>query len=434
MMLLRQSNSHHLLEPGTFFWATGIEDTFITSPWPKTGRTLDEYELTGHYERVADDLALMAEIGVGAARYGLPWHRVQPRQNAWDWDFVDRALDRLLALNIEPIVDLVHYGLPPWIEGAYLNPDFPRFMADYAARVAERFRGRVFAYTPLNEPRITAWYCGRLGWWPPFRRGWRGFVAVMLAAARGIVETVHALRAVDPEILIAHVDATDLYRTNDPALAAEAKHRQEIVFLALDLVSGRIGDSHPLYRWLLAHGARDRDLAWFAEHAIDLPLIGLNLYPMFTHKVARRTARGGVRWTMPYATAGIIDALGAMYHERYGAPLFISETASVGSVKRRGAWLDDSIAAVRRLREKGVPMIGYTWWPLFALVTWAYRQGTHPPEFYLKQMGLWDLAADLARVPTTLVDRFHALAAQGAATVGALTDQPAATVAALPSP
>ena len=35
----------------SFLWATGIEDTFITDPWPATGRTLDEYELTQHYER-----------------------------------------------------------------------------------------------------------------------------------------------------------------------------------------------------------------------------------------------------------------------------------------------------------------------------------------------------------------------------------------------
>ena len=142
MMLLRHSQIHRLKDPHTFVWATGIEDTFITAPWPKTGRTLDEYELTEHYERWHGDLGLMREIGVSAARYGIPWHRIQPRPGAWEWDFVDRAMERLLELEIEPIIDLVHYGLPPWIEGAYLNPDFSRIMAEYGAKVAERFRGR----------------------------------------------------------------------------------------------------------------------------------------------------------------------------------------------------------------------------------------------------------------------------------------------------
>ena len=422
MTLLRQSHLHRLTGPDTFVWATGIEDTFITAPWPKTGRTLDEYELTGHYDRWHSDLGLMREIGVTAARYGIPWHRIQPQPGAWQWDFVDRTLDRLLGLNIEPIVDLVHYGLPPWIEGAYLHPDFPSLMAEYAARVAERFRGRVFAYTPLNEPRITAWYCGRLGWWPPFRRGWRGFVAVMLGACRGIVETVHALHAVDPEILIAHVDATDLYVADD-SLATEARHRQEIVFLALDLVSGRVDREHALRKWLLQFGATENDLEWFAERAVELPLVGINLYPMFTLKTARRTSTG-VRWRMPYATGDMVEKLGRMYWERYHAPVFISETASVGTVQRRRAWLDDSLAAVRRLREQGVPLVGYTWWPLFALVTWGYRQGTHPPSYYLKQMGLWDLDDQLNRVPTPLVAHYRELTSGAGQSVGLLEEVP----------
>src|SRR5690606_8527894 len=87
---------------------------------------------------------------------------------------------------------------------------------------------------------------------------------------------------------------------------------------------------------------------------------------------------------------------------------------SVGSVRRRLDWLDRSVAAVRRLRAEDVPLIGYTWWPLFALVTWAYRQGVHPPEYYFKQMGLWDLDREGRRIRTPLVERFQALMGQGA--------------------
>jgi hypothetical protein len=60
-----------LERPDAFWWATGIEDTFITAPHPSTGRTLDEYELTDHYRRWPADPALMAGLGVGCARYGV---------------------------------------------------------------------------------------------------------------------------------------------------------------------------------------------------------------------------------------------------------------------------------------------------------------------------------------------------------------------------
>lgn len=408
-----------LRDPSFFFWATGIEDTFITEPWPATGRTLDEYELTQHYAKWREDLGLIKQLNVSHARYGIPWHRIQSEPNRWDWSFADQTLNHLLDLGVEPIVDLVHYGLPRWIEGAYTNPNFPTYMAEYATRAAERFRGRIHLWTPLNEPRVTAWYCGKLGWWPPHRRGWRGFLEVMTGVCKGIVLTSKALRAVDPENCCVHVDATDLYESPDPGLSEEVARRQEIVFLALDLVSGRINENHPLWNWLLKSGFKAADLEWFLANAIELDIIGINLYPLFSQKILKRAPH--LRIKMPYAGGDIVERLAAMYHQRYNAPIFVSETASLGTVKRRAAWLRDSIQSTRRARERGIPLVGYTWWPLFALVTWAYRQGTHPPAYYIKQMGLWDLKSqndDLLRVATPLVAEYQQLVTTGAASIG----------------
>lgn len=426
MALPLRSQLASLRDPGWFCWATGIEDTFITAADPRTGRTLDEYELTGHYARWREDLALVAELGVQAVRYGVPWHRIQPAPGRWDWSFADDSLGRLLELGVAPQVDLVHYGLPPWIEGAFLHPDYPALVAEYAERLAERFLGRIHWYTPLNEPRIAAWYCGRLGWWPPFQHSWPGFVRVMLAICRGIAATVKALRAVDPEIVCYHVDATDLYETPDPALEAEVAHRQRLVFLALDLLSGRVDERHALWGWLRRQGASLQELGAFLAEPVPLEVIGLNLYPMFTRKRISRDARGRLRGGMPYAGGELVATLGAMYSERYGAPLMISETASRGSVRRRRAWLEQSVAAVRGLRGGGIPLVGYTWWPLFALVTWAYRQGRRPPQAYLAQMGLWDLDGDLERIGTPLVGAYRDLAVRGAAAVGSLAAATAA--------
>lgn len=426
-MHVRRSTLPQLVAPTSFQWLAGIEDTFITAPSPKTGRTLDEYELTEHYARMDEDLGLFVTLGLRSVRYGIPWHRINPAPGVWDFGWADRPFERLLARGIQPVVDLVHYGLPGWIDGAYVNPQFPAHMAAYAGRIAERFRGRIHVYTPLNEPRVTAWYCGRLGWWPPGRRSWRGFVAVMLGVCRGIVATAERLRAVDPEIVLAHVDATDLYAAATPELAVEAQRRQELVFLALDLVSGGVGPEHPLYRWLLANGAGVEELAWFREHAIALDLVGINLYPLFSEKQVLRDGGGRLRIRMPYASAAIVERLATLYWQRYRRPLFISETASEGAVARRLTWLEDSVAATARVRAGGVPLVGYTWWPLFALVTWGYREGRKPPPAYLRQMGLWDLrpgAAGLERVATPLVERYRELVGGGATAVGALAAAP----------
>src|SRR3954454_14793253 len=117
-MKLTRSTLDQLLRPEFFFWATGIEDTFITAPWPATGRTLDEYELTQHYQRWREDLGLIAELGVRAARYGFPWYRVNPAPARYDWSWPDQTLDVILESGVRPIVDLVHYGTPDWLEGS----------------------------------------------------------------------------------------------------------------------------------------------------------------------------------------------------------------------------------------------------------------------------------------------------------------------------
>lgn len=419
-MVITRSHLDELTASDFFLWSTGIEDTFITDPHRKTGRTLDEYALTQHYELWQSDIELIGSLGVGYARYGLPWHRIEPRQGEFDFSWADQTLNRMLELGVQPIVDLMHYGTPPWLQGGFGNPAYPERVAHYARQIAERFRGKVFWYTPLNEPRITAHYCGRLGWWPPYRRGWRGFLEVMVAVCKGIVLTQRALREIDPEIVCAHVDATDIYQPADLNAKTDADLRQSVVFLALDLVSGRVDAEHELYTWLLRHGVLEEDLAWFRANAVELDVIGLNLYPMFTNKIVTRTG-SRTRTRMKYGSGQIIDRLGDMYWERYRRPMFISETAAIGA--RRQAWMADSFDATKRLRKRGIPMVGYTWWPLFALVGWAYRESDLPFDRYLLQLGLWDLVhkdGKLVRTETDLVGSYRAAVAAGCERVGDL--------------
>jgi beta-glucosidase/6-phospho-beta-glucosidase/beta-galactosidase len=416
----KRSELDCLLDSNAFVWATGIEDTFVFEPHKVTGRILDEYELTHHYERWREDLDLMATLGVPMARYGIPWYRIQLQPNVWDWTFADRTLERLLDLGIHPIVDLVHYGTPGWMEGSFLNPDFPKYMAEFAARVADRFRGRIWWYTPLNEARITAHYCGRIGWWPPFRNGWPGFIALLNACCRGIVETERALREVDPEIVTLHVDAMDMYETNLADLADKAAFKQALVFLPMDLISGRVNETHSLMEWLLGLKMRESDLQWFADRATLPDLIGLNMYPMFSRREVTRSG-GEVKYVARYGNREMVKFLGRSYYERYGRPLMISETAATGNHERRIAWLYESLNGVRELRAEGVPMVGYTWWPMFALIGWAYRQQRGPLADYIVPMGLWDLVGeDLRRVETPVVEAYRRVVSYGTTHAGPL--------------
>jgi hypothetical protein len=57
----------------------------------------------------------------------------------------------------------------------------------------------------------------------------------------------------------------------------------------------------------------------------------------------------------------------------------------------RSTWLSDSTRALLKLRAGGVPVIGYTWFPMLTMVTWSYRYGTRPASDYFIELGLFQL-------------------------------------------
>ncbi len=407
-----------------FIWAAGIEDTFIPQVHRRTGRILDEYELTQHYRFWREDLERVAALGVRHLRYGIPWYRVNPAPGRFDWSWPDEVLPYMVErLGIQPIIDLVHYGCPLWLEREFISPAYPERVAEYAGAFVERYRDLVRLYTPLNEPRVNAHFCGRIGLWPPYLRGWRGYVRLMMAIARGMSLTVEAIRSRQPGAVIVHVEAGSSIEAEDRALGPELEVRLNQQFLAADLIAGRVDEAHPLWAWLLGRGAALEDLQWLHGRPQAIDIAGINFYPAFNawrlvgtpDRPRRRNRRG---------TGEDLEAVLAWHHRRTGVPVMVTETSHVASAAARGRWMDESVAAVSRARAGGVPVVGYTWFPVFSLVVWAYRRGGKPVAEYLGHMGLWDLRDDgtgkLSREPTQLVQRYAALAAAGSAAIGPL--------------
>ncbi|MCR4401631.1 MAG: family 1 glycosylhydrolase [Firmicutes bacterium] len=396
-----------------FFWATGIEDTFVAQVEPGR-RRLDLYELQHHYDMWKEDLDLVGELGVKVMRYGVPWYLVNPSPGLYDWSFTDRVLEYMTReKGVSPIVDLVHYGCPLWLQGEFVNPDYPKRVADYAAAFAERYKPLgVRCFTPLNEPYVNAEYCGLIGRWPPRLSGEEGFVRLCERLGRGIIATVEALKAVTPEAVMVHVEATGLALSEDPSLRQALEPLNERRFVVLELIQGRVGPDHVLRDWLVDKGLDDDDLAWFSEHALRLDVLGLNYYPELS--VRRFFERGGRLESEPWwGGAECLKRLIREHWRRYRRPVFLTETSTNEKAGDRVAWLRESVSAVRELRQEGIPVIGYTWWPLYDLVNWDYREGAGPAEDYIEPMGLWSLeprdGGRLLRKPTRAVAVYQEL-------------------------
>ena len=374
-----------------FIWASGIENTFVPQTRPGH-RALDEYQLMGHYEHWREDLALARDLGLGALRWGVPWYRVEPLPGEFDWRWTDQVIPYMVEeLAITPIIDLMHYGCPFWMRHEFINPDYPQAVGAYAAAFAERYKHLVSWYTPFNEPLIAAMMCGGRGAWPPYLRGDRGWVRVLLQFVSGMITTVSALKAVQPDAKIVHVEATGISRGWDLALDREVGHHRDRSFLAFDLLTARVTPEHPLYGWLLNNRANEHELAEIAQKPMPIDVMGLNFYPQWsTHEVYTNAGGKLARRLIEKDGSGFAEMVEGFYRH-YGVPIMITETSAKGGHEERLAWLDSSLAAVKKLRGEGVPVMGYTWFPLFTMVDWRYRWGRLPVDKYYLDLGVYTL-------------------------------------------
>lgn len=378
-------------EADAFIWAAGIEDTFVPQTRPGH-RALDEYELMGHYEHWREDLTLSRDLGLQALRWGVPWYRVEPEPGKFDWSWTDKVIPFMVEeLKIAPILDLMHYGTPFWLKREFANKDYPKYVANYAAEFSNRYKDFIKWYTPLNEPIINALMCGLRGLWAPYLKGERGYIKIMMQLAKGIIRTVEAIKDIQPDSIMVHVEATGLTRTIREDLISLAREEQHRGYLCYDLITGRLNHDHLLFPWLVRNGISPDELDELQQNKIKLDVLGMNFYPQWSTKQIYLDKRGRIafRETEPDGT-GFAELIRDYYY-RYQVPVMITETSAVGPDEIREKWLESSTATIKKLRTEGVPVIGYTWFPMFTMIDWRYRFSQEPLENFYLELGLYKL-------------------------------------------
>jgi beta-glucosidase len=388
-----------------------IWDSFAHTPGAiadgTTGDVADD-----HYHRYAEDVAIMADLGVTHYRFSFAWPRLQPdgrgRLNPDGADFYSRLIDTLLGHGIQPWVTLYHWDLPQVLEdaGGWPERDTAERFAEYAALVHDRFHDRFTAWTTLNEP----WCSAFLGYASGHHAPGRTEPAAALAAAHHLMLghglAVQAMRTQDAgstlgiTLNLYPVDpASDTPADADGARRVDAVNNR--IFLD-PLLRGRYPDD------LRQDVAAVSDLAFIRdgdEKTINAPLdvLGVNYY---TRHVVR--ASGATEPTSSRASAwvgsadvesvprglpttemgweidpqGLYDVL-ARVHRDYGPiPLYITENGAAfadrpgpdGTVAdpQRIEYLDSHFRTAHRAIADGIDLRGYFVWTLMDNFEWAW--------------------------------------------------------------
>ncbi|GAB3802402.1 GH1 family beta-glucosidase [Micromonospora zhanjiangensis] len=398
-----------------------IWDTFSHTP----GRVIEGH--TGdvacdHYHRSADDVRLMADLGVSSYRFSVSWPRIQPdgsgAVNQAGLDFYRRLVDDLLAHDIEPWLTIYHWDLPQALEdaGGWPARDTAARFADYAQLLQSALGDRVRYWTTLNEPWCSAFLGYGSGVHAPGRRDAAASVRAGHHLMLGHGLAVQAMRAIRPENQ--YGVTLNLYAVSpqsDSAADADAARRIDGManrFFLDPVLRGQypadvLGDLRQVSDF--GH-VRDGDLAVIST---PLSMFGINYYTRYVVAAAdpdierepygrdpsafpgsedvQFVSRGVPVTDMDWEidAPGLLETLQRVHREYTKLPLYVTENGAAfpdkvidGTVddQDRLAYFDEHLRACQEAITSGVPLRGYFAWSLMDNYEWAWG--------YTKRFGL----------------------------------------------
>src|SRR5438045_3548928 len=346
------------METLRFMFAVGIE---CSCPVIAGGQRVDQLRDTGHYELWQTDLKLVRELGLRYLRYGPPIYRIFTGPGHYDWNLLDPIMQEMRRLGIVPIIDLLHFGLPDWL-GDFQNPDWPKHFGEYAHAFAERYPW-VRYFTPVNEIYVTAQFSAAFGWWNERLMSDQGFITNIKHCCKACVLAMRAILDLRPDAIFIYSESTEYVHPGSPDMVQQALFMNERRFLSLDLLFGH-DISATMYRYILSSGMSQEEYLWFRDQR-DLRthcIMGTDYYITNEHIIKPNGTSIGAGDVYGYYV------ITRQYFERYRMPVMHTETNRAG--KHAVEWLWKEWMNLLRLREDGVPIIGFTWFGLVDMKDW----------------------------------------------------------------
>ncbi|WP_324650426.1 GH1 family beta-glucosidase [Georgenia sp. H159] len=356
------------------------------------------------YRRWREDVALLAELGLGAYRFSVGWSRIVPegtgRVEPRGLDHYERLVDALLAAGIEPVLTLNHWDMPQALmaAGGWAARDTAAAFAELTTAVAGRLADRVSWWVTQNEPWIVSLLGYQLGLHAPGVTDLRAAVAaghhMLLAHGLG-ADVLHQYRGTRVGVALSLFPCEPASPSEDDAAAAWGSDGYVNRWYLDPLLAGGYPDDMRAH-WERAVGpldvVRDGDEAAIGGRS---DFLGVNYY---TRRVMAAAEAGDGRpfpwrvvppreevertdagWEVAPRSFG--DLLTRLARDYPGTPLLVTENGGVfgdgpthdGRVHdtRRTAFLRGHVAAMAEAMDAGADVRGYLHWSLLDNFEWA---------------------------------------------------------------
>jgi len=165
---------------------------------------------------------------------------------------------------------------------------------------------------------------------------------------------------------LSRANPRNIFTRQIPAAIKHAQHLNGQRFLALDLNYAHRVESD-MYEFLMDNGMKREEYHFFMHNSPEAPLHhGNDYYVTNEHRV---TPDGATR---PAGEVFGYEEITREYYRRYGLPVMHTETNFHQGPNGDEAvyWLHKEWANVLRLRNDGIPIVGFTWFSLTDQVDW----------------------------------------------------------------
>jgi beta-glucosidase/6-phospho-beta-glucosidase/beta-galactosidase len=335
---------------------------------------------------------------VGIVRYGMPWRLTETAPGRYDWALWDRALEACRQAELEPVVDLCHFGLPDhyagFLDGAWVE-GFCRYVEAFLARYAEpRW------FTPVNEPGTTAFCSGRMGGWNDRASSEAEHAQILAHVTLANLEANARIRAdrdgwwIGAETFSVPVAIGEA----GPDLEAEVARRRALSWAVWDLHFGVEPDVEAAGFLDLVDDSTRARVAHLAttENAIA----GHDFYPPGLIPVGGPAPEWSLDDRLDYYVAEA-----RRWHARYRVPFWVAETSNLSlPVGAQVAWLEGMTERLLGLRAEGLPVRGLCWYSRGDQFDWQTM--LVEPREAVTEVGLFDVE----RRPRDVAAAFERLA------------------------
>jgi beta-glucosidase len=112
-----------------------------------------------HYHRFADDIRLLASLGLNTYRFSIEWARIEPERNRFSTAALEHYRRVLAACHengVTPMVTFYHFSSPRWFAalGGWENRGAGDLFVRYCERAAKHLGNLIDYAATFNEPNL----------------------------------------------------------------------------------------------------------------------------------------------------------------------------------------------------------------------------------------------------------------------------------------